>query len=76
MPPEINYEKCNGCGSCVDFCPVDVFFETKGFGKMKGEKPVVSHPDMCWHCNWCVDVCPVEGAVHLRTPLSMFVAHK
>lgn len=76
MPPEIDYEKCTGCGKCADLCPTDVFFETKGFGKIKGQKPVVSHPEICWHCNWCVSICPVEGAVHLRVPLSMFVAYK
>ena len=76
MPPEINLEKCTGCGRCVDLCPVDVFFGTESFGEKKGEKPVVSYPDICWHCNWCVNVCPVEGAVRLRTPLSMFLAYK
>jgi len=36
----------------------------------------VSYPDACWHCNWCVNGCPVEGAIRLRTPLSMFLAYK
>jgi len=76
MPPEINDAKCTGCGSCVELCPVDVFFGTKGFGKIKGEKAVVSHPEICWHCNGCVNVCPVEGAVRLRIPMSMFIPYK
>jgi len=76
MPPEIDEEKCTGCGRCVDLCPVDVFFETKGFGKKKGEKPIISYPDFCWHCNECVNACPVEGAIRLKIPLSMFLAYK
>ncbi len=76
MPPEVDYEKCIGCGQCVELCPVDVFFETKGFGRIKGERPIVSHPEICWHCNGCVHVCPVEGALRLRIPLSMHVAFK
>jgi adenylylsulfate reductase subunit B len=76
MPPEIDFEKCTGCGTCVELCPLDVFFDTKGHGKTKGKKPVVSHPEFCWHCNWCVNQCPVEGAVRLRTPLAMFLAYK
>jgi NAD-dependent dihydropyrimidine dehydrogenase PreA subunit len=76
VPPEIDSEKCVGCGKCVDLCPMDVFSGTPGFGKIKGEKAVVSHPEFCWHCNCCVDVCPVKGAVSVRTPLSMFIAYK
>jgi len=76
MPPEIIYEKCVACGNCVDICPEDVFFGTKGFGKVKGEQPVVTYPEMCWHDNMCVEACPVEGAIKLRIPLAMHLVHK
>lgn len=76
MPPEINYDKCNGCGKCVDICPEDVFFGTKGFGSIKGEKPVISHPEVCNHYCCCVIACPVEGAIWIRTPLTMFIPYK
>ena len=76
MPPEINYEKCSGCGNCVKFCAEDVFFGTKGFGQSKKEKPVVTYPDLCWHCHACVLECPVEGAIRVRTPLAMSVVYK
>lgn len=76
MPPEVDHEKCIGCGQCIEGYSEDVFFGTKGFGKLTGEKPVISNPEMCWHCNWCVKRCPVEGAIRLRIPLSMFVAYK
>jgi NAD-dependent dihydropyrimidine dehydrogenase PreA subunit len=49
VPPEVNSEKRIGCGKCVDLCPTDAFFGTKGFGKIKGEKAVVSHPEFCRH---------------------------
>ena len=76
MPPEIEYEKCTGCGKCVDICTEDVFFGTVGFGKIAREKPVVTYPEACWHCYWCVKVCPVEEAIWLRIPLAMSVPYK
>ena len=76
MPPEIDYDKCNGCGKCADICAEDVFFGTKGFGQIEGEKPVISYPEACWHGYCCVSVCPIEGAIWLRTPLTMHVVYK
>ncbi len=69
MPPEIIKEKCNACGICVDYCPLDVF-ETVG----KGEVPRVKYPDECWHCNSCVLDCP-RSAIKLRIPLTAMVLH-
>jgi adenylylsulfate reductase subunit B len=76
MPPVIDYEKCIGCGKCVDVCSEDVFFGTKGHGRVQGEKPVVSYPDECCHYNACGLVCPVEGAIKLRIPLPMRLLYK
>lgn len=76
MPPEINYDKCIGCGKCVDVCAEDVFFGTKGFGKIKKIKAEVTYPEACFHCNLCVEECPVDGAIYLRTPLAMHVPFK
>lgn len=73
MPPEINYEKCIGCGKCVDACAEDVFF---GSDKTRDQKPEVSYPEACFHCNLCVDECPVKGAIYLRIPLAMSVLYK
>ena len=70
MPPIIDHEICNGCGKCVEICPSDVFF-----GSQKGEVPIVTYPNECWHENACVIDCPVK-AVKLRIPLSMMVIHK
>jgi NAD-dependent dihydropyrimidine dehydrogenase PreA subunit len=75
MPPVINFDKCIACGTCADLCTEDVFFGTKGFGKEAGEKPVISHPEVCYHCYLCVKECP-SGAIWLRTPLAMTVPFK
>jgi adenylylsulfate reductase subunit B len=71
MPPEIDDNVCTGCGKCVDLCAEDVFF-----GSKRGEVPMVTYPDVCFHCYCCVLDCPEEGAIHLRTPLTMMVPYK
>jgi adenylylsulfate reductase subunit B len=75
MPPEIDYAKCIACGTCVNVCAEDVFFGTKGFGKIKDQKPEVTYPEACYHCCLCVRECPAE-AIGLRTPLAMHVPYR
>ncbi len=73
MPPEIEYDKCTGCGTCREVCAEDVFFGVAG--PPGAEKPVVSYPEACFHCCLCAIHCPAE-AVSVRTPLQMHVPFK
>ena len=70
MPPVIDKDKCNKCSKCVDICTEDVYF-----GTPKGCFPAITYPEACWYCNCCVSECP-EGAISLRIPLNMALAHK
>jgi len=55
MPkPVIDDKKCNGCFTCVDVCPMEVF--EKGDGKA-----VVKKPDDCIGCKACEVQCPQEA---------------
>jgi len=54
---KINLEKCTGCGTCVDTCPVEVF-------EVKNEKSTVIHLDECLVCRACEVQCP-EGAIEV-----------
>lgn len=69
MPPSVNKEKCNACGTCAEICPTDVF-RIAG----KGEVPVVKYPEECWHCNACVLDCR-QSAIKLRLPLPAMMLH-
>jgi ferredoxin len=52
MAAVVDAEKCTGCETCVDECPVEAIC-------MKDDKAVIS--DDCVDCGACVDACPVEA---------------
>ena len=52
MAVKISKVKCDGCGACVDVCPVNVI-------KIEQKKAVVS--DECVECGACVNECPNEA---------------
>ena len=53
----IDPDLCNGCGNCVQACPVNVL-------QMDGPKAVVALPNDCCVCFLCTDDCPT-GAIHV-----------
>jgi len=53
MAAVVDAEKCTGCESCVESCPLDAI-------EMKDDVAVVDD-ETCGDCGACVDVCPVEA---------------
>ncbi len=49
----IDTELCNGCGTCVEICPGDVFRMDD-----KNEKAVIKYPKDCLFCRFCETDCP------------------
>lgn len=55
--PIIDHEKCVECGTCINFCPHDVY------DKEKNPFPEVLLPDACvQRCHGCGNICPA-GAI-------------
>ncbi|OGP62422.1 MAG: ferredoxin [Deltaproteobacteria bacterium RBG_13_49_15] len=46
----VDQEKCEGCGECVEVCPVEVF-------ELVDEKSSPVNADECLGCESCVEVC-------------------
>jgi len=53
MPATVDTEKCDGCGECVEACPVDGI-------EVKDGKAVVDE-DTCIDCSACEAACPNEA---------------
>jgi len=50
---KVDYEKCVGCGECVEACPYN-------FRKVVDDKIAID-PDKCVGCGRCVNVCPNDA---------------
>ncbi len=53
MAAVVDAEKCTGCESCVDSCPLDAI-------EMQDDLAVID-AETCGDCGACVDACPVEA---------------
>jgi NAD-dependent dihydropyrimidine dehydrogenase PreA subunit len=62
--PEIDSEKCTGCGRCVEECPTGAVELVEGLA-------VIVRPDDCNYCTDCEPICP-HGAI--RCPFEIILA--
>jgi uncharacterized Fe-S center protein len=54
--PWVDKDRCTGCGSCVEECPVDTII-------LEDDKAEIDM-DGCIRCGRCHDICPEEAVRH------------
>lgn len=52
--PEINLERCDRCGRCIEHCPT-------GAVEMGSGGPFVARPADCTYCARCDAICPRDA---------------
>lgn len=68
MCPEVDKEKCIGCGTCVPFCPdVAITITNNQETRNKKNKKGIAQIDYeyCKGCGVCAEVCP-QKAITMR----------
>ncbi len=53
MAVVVDLEKCTGCGTCEEVCPVEAI-------KVEDKKAVVD-AETCVDCGTCIDECPEKA---------------
>jgi 2-oxoglutarate ferredoxin oxidoreductase subunit delta len=59
---EVNPEECNGCGLCVESCPLKSF-KLSEERNHSGARPVQHLGEDCWGCGTCHYFCPEPRAI-------------
>ena len=67
--PWVNQELCDGCGACVEECPVDAI-------QLDGNGSAVIDQAECVRCGQCHDACPHEAVRHDGERIPQEVAAK
>jgi 4Fe-4S ferredoxin len=66
---DVDNEKCQGCGACLDICPTRAPSYPKGGLGEKPEKTVIDLK-ICNFCGACEHVCPVDAITVKRTKIN------
>lgn len=62
--PEIDIDKCTGCGKCVNICPVEAMTLVSANDPKKSKRKIAKlDTDTCLGCGLCVRACPTDSII-------------
>jgi ferredoxin len=61
----IEYERCTGCGACVEACPIGAIRLTEGAAGIYAE----IDEERCQECEACIEACPQEAITSEAEPV-------
>ncbi len=67
----ICFERCDGCGNCVEICPFAVLAMSEVLNTKGRRVPHVLHPERCNGCNFCGMSCS-ESSILGSIPSQVF----
>jgi len=71
--PAVDETACNGCGKCVNVCPVEAMgLVSANQPHRPGHKKARLNEDICLGCGVCVRTCPQKG-ISLRSRVSQVI---
>jgi ferredoxin len=60
--PQVKQDSCNGCGKCVEVCPVEAMAQVSAADPQKPKRRKARVDEsLCLGCGVCVRVCPTGG---------------
>ena len=80
MIEKIDGKKCNGCGICVEICPmdvlrlenkIDIISQSEQKGHLRKYTAYIAYPEDCMTCYTCELKCPTEAIDVGYTPLEI-----
>jgi 2-oxoglutarate ferredoxin oxidoreductase subunit delta len=66
----INWDRCKGCGFCIEFCPPKVLRFSDKFNNHGYHPPLLENEPACTGCDLCGLYCPDFAIFGAREPVA------
>ncbi len=65
----VDWDRCKGCGFCIEFCPPKVLVSSASFNEHGYHPPELARADGCTGCDLCGLYCPDFAIYAVREPV-------
>ena len=72
----IDWDRCKGCGFCVEFCPPKVLALSEEFNTHGYHPPRLVNTEACTGCDLCGLYCPDFAIFGVRVPIESSAGEK